>query len=112
MRTIKSIAAAFISVCAGCAVSTTEQPSPSEQDVQESTDDTASAGSSAFGAEPDDGEREDLLKRVECLGLASASMSKKEAFCDSLLPRRDQYARCMSHRWSRIEWINWCYFEF
>jgi hypothetical protein len=46
-----------------------------------------------------------------CLALVPASISMKVAFCDSL-PRSDMQARCMSHRWSRVEWTGWCYFEF
>lgn len=46
-----------------------------------------------------------------CLALAPASVAAKVGFCD-VLPDRGMYARCMSHRFNRLEWVGWCYFEF
>jgi hypothetical protein len=54
---------------------------------------------------------DDPLRLTLCLSLAPASISRKVAFCDSL-PRANMQARCMSHRWNRVEWTDWCYFEF
>jgi hypothetical protein len=56
-------------------------------------------------------QEDDPQRLYICLALAPASISKKVAFCDSL-PSPDMQARCMSHRWNRIEWVGWCYFEF
>jgi hypothetical protein len=46
-----------------------------------------------------------------CLALAPAPISAKVAFCDTL-PELQMYARCMAHRWNRVQWTGWCYFEF
>jgi hypothetical protein len=69
--------------------------------------------SPSFGSEPaaPSAGVDDPQRLLVCLSLAPASISKKVAFCDSL-PRSDMQARCMSHRWNRIEWTGWCYFEF
>jgi hypothetical protein len=84
-------------------------------------------GSSGFGSWPsspgspverepgEPGEEEsagDGVRLVACVALGVAPAKARGVFCDTLCDR-GAYARCRSHLFhSRIEWTNWCHFEF
>ncbi len=48
---------------------------------------------------------------VQCLALTDASVPVKEEFCRSL-PDPGWRALCWRYRYSRIQWIGWCHFQF